>query len=547
MFKLPVTVCPHLNESVLKALSTTPFNPEKCGFAHDQEEIDPVSLWTCLKCFKTGCSRYSKNRCMEIHFNNESHGLTLNLDKAAIWCYDCDLDLSEIIQEIEPDTENKLEKKFYELYQKFSAIIFRLRKEKAKNSGSSSELKNVTGNNSKMNRPSLELEAQRKSNSLKDNVFGLQNLGNTCFFNSLTQVLLNSPSFIIQLRKDSDKLSSKGLSKEILNLYAQSLNNKSVLNPKSVLNELQKANKMYSSYSQQDAHECFTSYLEILEKEYKKTSLAFHLPFFGYFTYKCFCSNCQNEEWVFEENGSLNFNLSSTANSKEEAKDYQISKLEENNQLKKLINEGWPAFKQIDSNKIVANKNIAKSNFDIKNGRLFIDCEQQLSSVEPTNEFEAYLKSYFDVKVHSSLEDGFKCDKCKRNDKASNYFGYNQFYIVTPPEILVILLKRFKPGRWGIQKDDRKVKCAMELDLTRYLLVQTKDRNEVPVSNKSLKYELYGIVEQAGSINGGHYVCYVKKESGSWYYISDSHVSLVSESQIRANNSGYIYFYKLIK
>ena len=84
----------------------------------------------------------------------------------------------------------------------------------------------------------------------------------------------------------------------------------------------------------------------------------------------------------------------------------------------------------------------------------------------------------------------------------------------------------------------------LEVDLSPYVLRHTKGKVDGPTPSPPVRYQLYGIVEQQGSIHGGHYVCYVKKESGNWYYVSDSRFSGVSEAQVRELRSGYIYFYQ---
>ncbi len=50
--------------------------------------------------------------------------------------------------------------------------------------------------------------------------------------------------------------------------------------------------------------------------------------------------------------------------------------------------------------------------------------------------------------------------------------------------------------------------------------------------NKTLLYELIAVAVHQGTINGGHYVAYSKKEDGAWYYMDDERVGKVSKTEV---------------
>ena len=56
-----------------------------------------------------------------------------------------------------------------------------------------------------------------------------------------------------------------------------------------------------------------------------------------------------------------------------------------------------------------------------------------------------------------------------------------------------------------------------------------------------VRYRLSGVVVHSGSLSGGHYIAYVKT-SGSWYYISDGHVTPASEATA-LKSEAYLLFY----
>jgi hypothetical protein len=55
---------------------------------------------------------------------------------------------------------------------------------------------------------------------------------------------------------------------------------------------------------------------------------------------------------------------------------------------------------------------------------------------------------------------------------------------------------------------------------------------------------LYGIINHYGSINGGHYISFIKNErTNQWWEYDDSTVKQLGESQVRSKFA-YILFYK---
>ena len=45
-------------------------------------------------------------------------------------------------------------------------------------------------------------------------------------------------------------------------------------------------------------------------------------------------------------------------------------------------------------------------------------------------------------------------------------------------------------------------------------------------------YELVSISVHLGTINGGHYVAYCKKEDGCWYFMDDERIGKVSKEEV---------------
>ncbi|XP_073992532.1 ubiquitin specific protease 16/45 isoform X3 [Rhodnius prolixus] len=149
------------------------------------------------------------------------------------------------------------------------------------------------------------------------------------------------------------------------------------------------------------------------------------------------------------------------------------------------------------------------------------------------------------------------CDTCSSGnpDGKSVYTNSTkQMLISQAPPALVIHLKRFQVQMMTCRKLCRHVSFPLQLDLTPYSVpsasVQknTEGTKKADDNKSDLLYTLYGLVEHSGTMNGGHYVAYVKicrDSTNLWYCISDSHVSLVSEARVLSAQA-YLLFYKRI-
>jgi len=283
--------------------------------------------------------------------------------------------------------------------------------------------------------------------------------------------------------------------------------------------------KMFGYFNQQDSHECFVTILDALEDEFKAAKLRVDsLPFYGYLVYKCHCLNCKTSEWVFQVNANFMLDLNEE-NENRDIKDRLVQELIEQSKTDKLI--------KIDNQAINQNKNVALAGFDVKRDSLFIDLSKEVNTAVVKTDTERLLARYFDFTIYSRKKNNYKCDKCK---EASTY-GYNKNYLFSLPEILVICLKKFEKTYSGMKKYSKNVTFSTELDLSRFVLEKSGRETE------DARYELYGAVQHSGSLNGGHYVCYVMKESGSWYYISDSYFNKVAVSTA-LNSDAYLLFYR---
>jgi len=161
------------------------------------------------------------------------------------------------------------------------------------------------------------------------NPFGFQNLGNTCYMNSVLQVLLSIDKFVDILIEDN-------INSDILNSFIRIINDKS---NKSFKQEIDKKNCIFRGFSQHDAHE-FMEYIinEFMESKSRLSELIKEL-FTGTTNSYLYCSRCPNVEKKEEKYISITLELSNISNKNidlldcfEEYSKYE--RLDENNMWK---------------------------------------------------------------------------------------------------------------------------------------------------------------------------------------------------------------------
>ncbi len=138
-------------------------------------------------------------------------------------------------------------------------------------------------------------------------------------------------------------------------------------------------------------------------------------------------------------------------------------------------------------------------------------------------------------------EDKYHCINCKQKRDA-----VQNTYLWESPEILVIHLKRFNNNLIGSTYVTGRISTTIsfpfdKLDISNIISPHT-------ISNLSCVYNLYGIVNQSGSLDGGHYMAYCKnKLNNNWYCFNDSNVRYVDPSLYDTMYDGaYLLFYERV-
>lgn len=127
-------------------------------------------------------------------------------------------------------------------------------------------------------------------------------------------------------------------------------------------------------------------------------------------------------------------------------------------------------------------------------------------------------------------ENKYECEQCKYKINAVKQMRFWRL-----PNILVLHLARFKlTGTNGAApqyvKNTNLVHFPDQLDMSPYSDYERKS------------YRLYGIVNHTGNLNGGHYYSYILN-AGHWCVYNDCSVHAISPNSIVTNNAYLLFYY----
>ena len=352
---------------------------------------------------------------------------------------------------------------------------------------------------------------------------GLQNLGNTCFMNSALQCLSNTPplaeyfSSQSALKTLNPRSPSKG---EVAAAFAELMSNmwsssssssssSSVERPSRLKSAVASVTRRFAGYEQHDAQEFLIALLDALHDD----------------------TNRVKTKLPFEE-----------LTDPPAASDKEIS------------NDWWRYF-TARNDSVVWNLFAGQLKSETKcracghRSRVF-DPFMDLSVPIPKSECTLgdCLEKFVEPETIPGGE--WRCSKCKDFQVAEK-----ELAIFRLPQILVVHLKRFSIGSssssmfGGIfggggnkSKINTSVKFPTEgFDVKEYLALESPERS----LGATTLYDLIGVVNHSGSLNGGHYVADCRnRDDKQWYHFNDSHVRGGAGKGSLSPSGAYILFFQ---
>ena len=329
---------------------------------------------------------------------------------------------------------------------------------------------------------------------------GLSNLGNTCFVNSCMQVLshtyelnefLNAEHFKKKLKNKHDS----ALLLEWDNLRQLLWSNNCIVSPGKFIKTIQKLAQikdmeLFTGYSQND------------------------LPEFLLFVIDCF-HNSLSREIKMTISGAVENETDTIA-----VKCFEMVK----NMYSKEYSEVWNLFYAVHVSEISK----------LETGERIKITPEPYFMIDlpiPENNKNPTLIDCFEHYVEGETLEG---ENAWFNDETKERINIKkriQFWSF--PNILTIDFKRFNSRN---QKNQILISFPLDnLDLSKYVIGYKK---------QSYIYELYGVCNHSGGVQGGHYTAYVKNANGKWYHFNDTSVAEIGLIDSIISPKAYCLFYR---
>lgn len=123
------------------------------------------------------------------------------------------------------------------------------------------------------------------------------------------------------------------------------------------------------------------------------------------------------------------------------------------------------------------------------------------------------------------------CDNCKCPREQEKTIA-----LWRTPNVLIVLLKRFRSFGQNSAKINNMVNYPFRLDLSPYCGSSDKLNSQ---------YDLYAVCNHVGNVGGGHYYAYCKDMDGKWRTYNDSSVSEMKDSDVIAQSAYCLFYHKV--
>ncbi|CAI4233287.1 unnamed protein product [Auanema sp. JU1783] len=581
--------CHHVTSSiaVLSREELISLQQKSCELCPDNEK----SRWGCLhpSCASSFCGLKEFNHVCDHHKNNPGHNIFVHLRNNRLFCYNC---------EVEVDKDNNV----VPLSEGFRRTLISLKRGRQRASSNSpqikqscsetiempvSEPKKEQSNYDRTRGPafqywSLHSRAYLKflDDSYEDDfpkgLTGLNNLGNTCYFNAAIQVLSSCPPFSDFFR-DKDDLRPYAVGEPVVsNQMAQliqrlwSPDRESAISPKALLTRVRDMFPQFRGWNQQDAQELIRCLLELIHRELAQPVYPYEVEFLNSGSQRSarHSSTSSNDSEQFETADSgLSSDGESPSTSNDSRRDGQTCTEREKVRSKKYEPCFWRSIVTdvfdgtIESGvKCLTCQNVSTTTETFQDLSLPIPSREQLDKLSDDLDEEGNVKqkdswslwwswlssfSSLFVSPNTTLEDCLKaffspdrlvgddmysCEKCK---KLRN--GIKTCRIKRAPEVLSIHIKRFRHDSFSSAKVSTRLAFPL-VDL---------DISEFCIEKEGTRYDLCGFVTHEGSgADSGHYLAYCRNESdGNWYEFDDATVTKLDSAYVLTKEA-YVLFYQ---
>lgn len=487
-------------------------------------------LYACLVCATVACWRPPDFLHASQHANaHPGHDIAVDVDRAELFCCAC----NDQVYDSDFDT----------------AVLFALAAVRGDGSGGRLEPNgNGNGNGNGRNKRRRRLVEYkpwtptareksllvRGSSSLGEGsgsclpwgLRGLNNLGNTCFMNSVLQALLHTPplrNYFLSDRhnryvcqKNAQRLC---LACDMDAMFSAAFSgDRTPYSPAQFLYSWWQHAANLASYEQQDAHEFFISMLDGVHandgrehstpKGSGESCCIAHRVFSGILRSDVTCTVCGFTSTTYDPCVDISLDL------------------EPNHGFEKMLADSYSC------NGDLGHTGVSSQSLGIST---LLGCLDRFTRPE-----------------RLGSDQKFYCQHCQVPQESIKQMSMRRL-----PLVLCFHIKRFEHSstRNTSRKVDRYLQFPLFLDMAPYMsssIVRNRHGNRIfalngedsdvaSTSDLSSEYELFAVVTHTGKLDAGHYVSYLRL-SNQWYKCDDAWVSQVSERVVRASQ-GYMMYY----
>jgi ubiquitin C-terminal hydrolase len=423
-----------------------------------------------------------------------------------------------------------------------------------------------------------ETKVEKEEEKPKLGIVGLCNIGNTCYLNSVLQILSNLDDFrnflfkldfIDNLKKDVNDTLFCVTHRIIKHLWETTADD---LRPRSFREKFVEKQKQFLGFEQQDSNEALVFLLDILHEEIaRKIDInfelsdeisAFCLKLDNYFDNKSKFDEAEKKEKKASIQKLINSERSNALDYFAIKYLHEIAKNYSNIsdyfgiiscELKKCPNCDSVKY-QFQQNYVFQvplpelNDDLIKASDTYK--KLFEEKKEELkdkiSNEELISKFcvnqikNTNIYNLNDLLIHTTIPEImdennlYNCTNCSQKVKA-----ICQQKLLKTPKYFIIHFKRFNHVMQGGNAIITKLKNLIKYDK----VIDIK--NLMVKDSFNTKYELVGGINHMGEYSGGHFTAFASNNN-KWYNFNDSHVNHINipETDIPLSPNAYMLIYK---